>query len=53
MKEFACSFDIDAVDGIIEQARHYRIPEEEKAHFEAVETAVRNMDWEALNEALK
>ena len=53
VKEFACSFDIDAVDGIIEQARHYRIPEEEKAHFEAVETAVRNMDWEALNEALK
>ena len=53
VKEFSYSFDIDAIDGIIEQARQYKIPEGEKTRFEAVETAVRNMDWEALNEALK
>lgn len=53
IKEFAYSFDIDSIDGVIEQARQYKIPDEEKARFEAVETAARNMDWEALNEALK
>ena len=53
VREFAYSFDIDALDGLIDQARQYKIPEEEKERFEAIETAVRNMDWDALNEALK
>ena len=52
IKEFAYSFDIDAIDGIIEQAGKFRIPESEKARFEAVETAARNMDWDELNKAL-
>ena len=53
IREFAYSFDIDAIDGVMGQAKNYKIPEAEKARFEAVDTAVRNMDWEALNEALK
>ena len=52
IKEFAYSFDIDSIDGIIERARQYKIPEEEASRFEAVETAARNMDWDELNKAL-
>ena len=52
VKEFAYSFDIDSIDGIIEQARKYKIPEDEASRFEAVETAARNMDWDELNKAL-
>ncbi len=52
IKEFAYSFDIDSIDGIIEQARKYKIPESESSRFEAIEKAARNMDWDELNRAL-
>ena len=52
IKEFAYSFDIDSIDKIIEEARKFKIPYEEKSRFEAIETAVRNMDWDELNKAL-
>lgn len=51
--EFAGSFDIDTIDGILAEIRQYRIPESEKARFDAVETCVRNSDWNGLKEALK
>lgn len=52
IKEFAFNFDIDSIDGIIEQARHYKIPADQAQKFEAIETAARNMDWDELNKAL-
>ncbi len=52
IKEFADSFDIDAIDSVIAEVRKYRIPESESAKFEMIETASRNMDWNALNEAM-
>lgn len=52
IKEFADSFDIDAIDSVIAEVRKYRIPESEAAKFEMIETASRNMDWNALNEAM-
>lgn len=52
IREFSLSFDSDAIDGILEQARKFRIPPSEKEHFDAISTAARNMDWGALEEAL-
>ncbi|MBR1418470.1 MAG: amino acid permease, partial [Synergistaceae bacterium] len=43
--EFAGSFDIDTIDGILEDLRKYKIPEAEKAKFDAIDTSVRNSDW--------
>ena len=50
--EFAGSFDIDTIDGILEDLRKYKIPEAEKAKFDAIDTSVRNSDWAGLKEAL-
>ncbi len=52
IKEFAYSFDIDAIDNILNEARKYKIPDTEAKRFEAVKTAARNMDWDALDKAL-
>ena len=53
IKEFSASFDIDAIDSVIEEVRKYKIPESESARFEKIENSARNMDWNGLNDALK
>ena len=53
IKQFASSFDIDAIDGMISSLRKYRIPQPEQAKFTAVEECVRNMDWNGLEKAMK
>ena len=46
--EFAHSFDIDSIENIIAEVKKYRIPEEYRAQFEAIETATYKMDWNEL-----
>ena len=53
IKQFIDGFDIDAIDGFISEVRKYRLPKLEEAKFAAVEESVRNMDWNALIEALR
>ena len=53
IRQFAESFDIDAIDGMISRLRKYRIPKPEEAKFATVAECVRNMDWLGLEEALR
>ncbi|MBQ6910194.1 MAG: Hpt domain-containing protein [Synergistaceae bacterium] len=50
--EFAGNFDIDTIDGILEDLRKYRMPEAERDKFNAIDKSVRNSDWAGLKEAL-
>ena len=53
IRQFVAGFDIDAIDGFIAEVRKYRLPKLEEARFAVVEECVRNMDWNALEEALR
>ncbi|MBQ9565874.1 MAG: amino acid permease [Synergistaceae bacterium] len=53
IRQFVEGFDIDAIDGFISEIRKHRIPKLEEAKFALIEECVRNMDWNALDEALR
>ena len=52
IREFASSFDIDSIDGIVAELRKYKIPQAEAERFKAVAECAGNMDWAGLDEAL-
>ena len=53
IRQFISGFDIDAIDRFVSEVRKYRLPKMEEAKFAAVEECVRNMDWSALEDALR
>lgn len=53
IKQFAEEFNIDAIDELLEEATKYKIPADEDAKFKKISKAANNMDWSALEEALK
>lgn len=48
--EFAESYDLDSIDALLRQAKEYRIPEDERERFSALEKCVRESDWEGLKQ---
>ena len=53
LKEFASILDYEDMSELITQARDYRLPDEEKKRFDALEQAIRLVDTEKILELLK
>lgn len=52
IKGFAADFDLDNIDRMIEEAKNFRIPEDEREHFEKIKECVTNADWGTLEQLL-
>ena len=52
IKGFAADFDLDNIDRLMEETKHYRIPESEREKFEKVKECVTSADWGTLEELL-
>ena len=52
IKGFAADFDLDNIDRLIDETKHYRIPEAEREKFGKVKECVTNADWGTLEDLL-
>ena len=52
IKGFAADFDLDNIDRLMEETKHYRIPEAERGKFEKIKECVTSADWGTLEELL-
>ena len=53
LRDMAANFDLDNIDGMMEDIKNYRIPAEEKERFKKIKDCVTAADWAALDELLK
>ena len=53
VREVAQGFDLDAIDAMIEEAEHYRLPEEEAERFRRLKSAVLAADWSAIETVIR
>ena len=52
IKGFAADFDLDNIDRMIEEAKNFRIPQDEREKFEKIKECVTNADWGNLEQLL-
>ncbi|MBR0093709.1 MAG: response regulator [Synergistaceae bacterium] len=52
IKGFAEDFDLDNIDRMIDEAKNFRIPEDERERFEKIKECVTNADWGTLEQLL-
>ena len=53
LRDMAANFDLDNIDGMMEDIKNYRIPADEKERFKKIKDCVTAADWAALDELLK
>ena len=53
IKGFAADFDLDNIDNLMNEAKNYRIPENEREKFEKIKECVTNADWGTLEQLLE
>ena len=53
VREVAQGFDLDAIDAMIEEAEHYRLPAEESERFRKLKNAVLAADWGAIETVIR